>query len=319
MQTSVIICCYSFERLDGVHRAVESLLKQTYVPQEIIISVDNNSDLYAELTRHYEETLAGDSAKSVGCIIRVVLNEEVRGLSPTRNVGIRASTGDIVAFIDDDAVADAGCMHALTEPFLKNESIIVVGGRAIPRWENGKEPLWFPAELNWVIGCTYEGMPVGTDNSVRNVIGCNMAFRRATFAKTGLFNVDLGRVGKTQGQGEETELCQRIKVEFPEWLIAYNEAAVVYHQVPKWRLTLKYIWTRSYNEGYYKAKIKKSFSEDPNAISMESNYLSFLLLKAIPLRIKNIGSINYLCQIMIILYCVMATGAGYLSGLAHSK
>jgi hypothetical protein len=119
--------------------------------------------------------------------------------------------------------------------------------------------------------------------------------------------------------GEETELCQRIKMVFPSSMIVYNEAAIVYHRVPECRLSLNYIWTRSYNEGYYKAKIKKSRSEDLNTISTESDYLSFLLLKAIPLRIKNIGSINCLRQIMIILYCIVATGSGYLIGLAHNK
>lgn len=319
MQTSVIICCYSFERLHDVYMAVESLLRQTVIPGEIIISVDNNRELYTELTRHYQEPSAGDSAKATGCKIIVVVNEEAKGLSPTRNAGIVASTGDIVAFIDDDAVADTGCLHALIDPFSKNESVIAVGGKAIPRWEDGKEPLWFPAELNWVIGCTYDGMTVGADKSVRNVIGCNMAFRRAAFEKAGLFNLELGRVGKTKGLGEETELCQRIKVEFPGALILYNEAAIVYHLVPKWRLTLNYIWTRSYNEGYYKAKIKKSRAKDDNAETTESSYLAFLLLKAIPLKMKKLGNINYLRQVMIIVYCIVATGFGYLIGLTSKS
>jgi len=315
MQTSVIVCCYSFERLDDVHSAVESLVRQTVVPHEVIVSVDNNRELYAELARHYPEPSVGDSAKSIECKISVVLNEEAQGLSPTRNAGILASTGDIVAFIDDDAVADTGCLQALIDPFLMNESVIVVGGKAVPRWEDGKEPRWFPAELNWVIGCTYDGMAVGADKSVRNVIGCIMAFRRVALDKSGFFNLELGRVGKTKGLGEETELCQRIKRESPEALITYNDVAIVYHLVPKWRLTLKYIWIRSYNEGYYKAKIKKMRTKDDHSETTESNYLAFLFLEAIPFKMKKIGDINYLRQVIVMLYCIIATGAGYFSGL----
>lgn len=166
-----------------------------------------------------------------------------------------------------------------------------------------------------MIGCTYDGMTVGADKSVRNVIGCNMAFKRAAFEKAGLFNLELGRVGKTKGLGEETELCQRIKTALPGALIKYNDAAIVYHLVPDWRLKLKYIWIRSYNEGYYKAKIKQSRAKDDNAVATESSYLEFLLFRAIPLKIRKLGNINYARQVMIIVYCILATGFGYLIGL----
>lgn len=137
MKTSVIICCYSFERLKDVHMAVESLLMQSSVPQEIIISVDNNNELYTELKRHYQEPMVGDSAKSIVCQIIVVLNKEARGLSATRNAGIAASSGDIVAFIDDDAIADFNCLQGLIGPFLENESVIAVGGKLYPAGKMG--------------------------------------------------------------------------------------------------------------------------------------------------------------------------------------
>lgn len=55
--------------------------------------------------------------------------------------------------------------------------VMGVGGSIVPRWESAR-PGWMPRKLDWVVGGTYRGMPA-TTAPVRNLIGCNMSFRRA--------------------------------------------------------------------------------------------------------------------------------------------
>jgi glycosyltransferase involved in cell wall biosynthesis len=85
---SVIICCYTEERLQDIREAVASVQSQTRQPEEIILAVDNNRALYERL----KEEFAGQ--------VIVVLNDTIRGLSATRNVGIAAAQGDLIAFLE---------------------------------------------------------------------------------------------------------------------------------------------------------------------------------------------------------------------------
>ena len=68
-----------------------------------------------------------------------------------------------------------------------------VGGRVNAAWD-GRRPRMFPPEFDWVVGCSYRGLPE-RQAPVRNMIGANMAFRREVFDAVGGFRSDVGRVG----------------------------------------------------------------------------------------------------------------------------
>jgi len=104
--------------------------------------------------------------------VNVIENREAKGLSGSRNSGVWASTGDIVAFLDDDAVADPRWITIMA-PLFENPSICGVGAAAEARWIGAKSQ-WFPDEFLWVVGCTYRGLEPGT---VRNGLGCAMGLR----------------------------------------------------------------------------------------------------------------------------------------------
>src|SRR5579864_8214361 len=89
---SVIVCAYTEARWRQMLDAVESLRAQTLAPSEIILAIDHNPEL-AERTKE--------------CIADVVVieNMEDRGLSGARNTAIRIAKGDIIVFMDEDAVA----------------------------------------------------------------------------------------------------------------------------------------------------------------------------------------------------------------------
>jgi hypothetical protein len=69
-----------------------------------------------------------------------------------------------------------------------------VGGSATAVWTGGPRPRWLPAEFDWIVGCTYVGQPTRTAH-VRNLVGCNMSFRREVFDIAGGFSDRIGRVG----------------------------------------------------------------------------------------------------------------------------
>ncbi len=320
LTVSVIICAYTRERLGDIHEAVASVLSQTRKPGEVIISVDNDERLYDELAESY-----GNGNQPVP--VRVILNTAGKGVSETRNCAIRAAGGDIVAFIDDDAVAAPDWLDNLGRHFqdpVPSRHPVAVGGWVAPLWLNGSRPRWFPEELDWIVGCTCRGLPVER-GGIRNVPGCNMAFTRDVFARVGFFRSDIGRTGKASGVAEESELCIRLRKASPGSPILYEPGASIHHKVPSWRLSPVYLIRRSFDEGFFKARIQglhrpaacppaEGNSSAPKTLSIEASYLRYLLFTAIPGRLRRFYRRGSFRQIGAIVASIIATGTGYLVG-----
>jgi glycosyltransferase involved in cell wall biosynthesis len=300
-RVSVIICCYTFERYDDIREAVTSVLCQSTPAHEVIVVSDHNPELLAALRADLPPAT----------VLR--LNEGPRGLSAARNTGVAAATGEVVAFIDDDAVAERTWLAALAAAF-DDPAVVGAGGPIVPRWMDGPRPGWFPPELYWIVGCTYRGMP-RQGRRVRNVIGCNMAFRAGALRSVGMFHTDVGRVGKATGIGEDSEICLRLTAADPDAVIVFEPAAVVHHKVPAWRVSPRYLLKRSYDEGYYKNVVRAlgaRASRQP--LSTENAYLSYLLLRSIPRRLMSATRPRALPQAAAIALCIAATATGYAAG-----
>ena len=255
-QVSVVVCAYSNERLPQLKETIASLKKQTYAPSEIVLIVDHNPELQAELERS-----AGDS-------LRIAPNTGDRGLANARNTGISLATGELVAFIDDDAAADSRWLEELVACY-QDPAVIGAGGRIDPVWEGGAKPAWMPEEFLWVIGCSYRGMAEG---SIRNMIGCNMSFRSSVFEEVGGFNPDIGRLGSQPLGCEETEICIRALERWPGKRIMYTPGARVNHHVSLSRQTVRYFARRCYFEGVSKVVVRRLWGGA--ATSAEGDYLS---------------------------------------------
>src|SRR3954452_989319 len=154
---SVVICCYTEDRWDDLVRAVESMGMQTVACRELIVVVDHNPALYERARAALE------------CI--VVENAEGKGLSGARNTGIATAQGALVAFLDDDAAAAPDWLHWLTD-WHEDVRVIGAGGMLEPWWVSGA-PRWFPEEFNWVVACSYRGLPE-TTRVIRNPLGGSM-------------------------------------------------------------------------------------------------------------------------------------------------
>lgn len=230
MRVSVVICAYSDERWDDLVAAVESVREQSFAPHEIVVVVDHNPDLLVRV-----HGLDG---------VIAVPNTQTRGLGGARNSGVAASTGSVVAFLDDDAVASKTWLESLAAAY-RDPGVLGAGGAIEPLWSHGR-PRWFPDEFDWVVGCTYRGMPE-SPTDVRNLIGCNMSYRRDVLDALGGFRLGYGC--------DETEFCIRARRRWPRGVLRYVPEARVFHRVSPDRARWRHFRSRCFFEGGSKAVV----------------------------------------------------------------
>jgi GT2 family glycosyltransferase len=253
---SVIICAYTLERWGDIQAAVDSLRRQSHPPHEVLLVADHNPDLLERARAAFPE-------------VRCMANGGPQGLSGARNTGVSAASGDVVAFLDDDAAADPDWVARLLDAY-RDADVIGVGGGVLPAWK-GPRPDWFPDEFLWVVGCSYEGLPV-TRAEVRNPIGANMSFRRAVFTSAGDFDPTMGRLGKDAAGCEETEFSIRARKASPGGRILLEPGAVCHHNVSPDRLTRQYFRRRCRAEGRSKALVSRLTGTD-QALGTERAYV----------------------------------------------
>jgi GT2 family glycosyltransferase len=240
LSVGVVVCCYTAGRLDLTLAAVESLLCQTCQPDRVLVVVDHNP----VLTRRLRQELPRH--------VLVVSSDGAPGLSGARNTGAARCPTDVVAFLDDDAVAAPDWLEQLLAAYA-DEGVLAAGGRVLPLWQD-RRPAWFPDELGWVVGCSYLGMPTRR-GPVRNVIGAGMSLRRDALLAAGGFAPHLGRIADRGAGCEETELCLRLRTVDPRCEVLHEPAAVVHHVVPADRGTWSYLARRCVAEGRSKATV----------------------------------------------------------------
>jgi GT2 family glycosyltransferase len=266
----VVICVYTERRWDQLTAAIASAQEQTPQPHQVIVVVDHNDLLYARL----RSTLAPD--------VVLLQNRFARGLSGARNTGVEASSGEVVAFLDDDAAAAPGWLAGHARHY-DDPVVVGVGGSVHPVWGGG-EPAWFPPEFAWVTGCTYVGLPTQVSD-VRNPIGANMSFRRSPVGSAGGFREGLGRVGTMPLGCEETELAIRLRSVMPAGRILHDPSAVVQHHVPADRSRFSYFARRCWAEGHSKALVSQLAGAE-RALSSERSYVT----RTLPLGVcRNVG------------------------------
>ncbi|GAA2624524.1 glycosyltransferase family 2 protein [Streptomyces vastus] len=262
---SVVICVYTEDRWEDILAAVSSVRAQSRPALETLLVVDHNQALLDRLSKEYKETRE----------VRVLANAGPRGLSAGRNTGIAVSRGEVIAFLDDDAVAERDWLHHFAEAYT-DPRVMAVGGRTFPIWASGRRPAWFPEEFDWVVGCTYKGLPPGRVQ-VRNVLGGNASFRRSAFDVAGGFATGIGRDGDKRPLGcEETELCIRLTRAQPDAILLIDDRAVIHHRVPEVREHFAYFRTRTYAEGLSKALVARSVGAD-KGLESERRYTTRVL------------------------------------------
>jgi Glycosyl transferase family 2 len=238
--TSVVIAAHTLERRKALTDAVLSVLNQQQSPREVVVAVDNNTELYEWVRRELPDAVA-------------VHNQGGRGASATRNFGAQVAAGSVLAFLDDDAVARSDWLQNLTAP-LARPGVVGVGGQVEPIWL-GRPPRWMPEEFLWVVGASYRGMPSNA-GPVRNAWSENMAVSKADFWAVKGFREGFGKTGQ-RSQPEDTDFCIRLTDAMPGRTWWYEPLARAGHCVPTSRATLKFFVQRCYNEGHGKAELAR--------------------------------------------------------------
>jgi len=297
-RVSVIVCAYTWHRWDVLRENIASVAKQTQPALETILVIDHNPELL-------------EKAREVFAGIGIIANAGTRGISAARNTGVAVARGEILAFLDDDAVADETWLEELTRSY-SDSAVIGTGGAPYPRWEGGRAPSWLPHEFYWTVGCGYRGLP-GEAAPVRNPIGASMSFRREVFERVGGFRVGLGRVRKTPLGCEETELAIRAREAFPGGSVMHAPQARVEHLVPIERTSWSYFRARCWLEGQSKALMTDNVGT-ATGLSSEWSYT----LKTLPtgvlrgLREALRGKWSGLGRAGVIVAGLVITTAGYL-------
>ena len=264
VSTSVVICAYTPQRWDRLLSAVRSVQAQETPAHEIVLVIDHHNELLGRVRQALPS-------------LDVVANEGPKGLSGARNTGIARSSGAVVAFLDDDAVAKPDWLTHLLAHYA-DAQVLGVGGSAMPEWETPAPP-WWPREFGWVIGCSYRGQPTSAA-PVRNLMGCNMSIRKSVLESVGGFESSLGRTADRPLGCEETELCIRARARFPNAEFIYEPLASVRHAVPRERASWSYFRARCLAEGISKAQVARSVGQAA-ALSAETAYLRRVLPSAV--------------------------------------
>jgi glucosyl-dolichyl phosphate glucuronosyltransferase len=221
MQLSVVVC--TFNRYDALANCLDALRPDTQTAPgtayEVIV-VDNTPKANRRSRRGFRVD------KWATC-------DEI-GLSNARNTGIAAAQGDIIAFIDDDALPVREWCREVIGVFGRHPQALAAGGKAVPEYPGGFGPAWMTPKLTEYLSCVDWGEDEHVLRDGEWIVGANMAFRRGVFEGAALFDPGLGRKGNLGLlSNEEIALIHRIGRQH----IVYSPAMMVRHVISQDRLT----------------------------------------------------------------------------------
>jgi Glycosyl transferase family 2 len=299
LAVSVVVCAYTELRWEQTRGAVKSVLGQRPRPAQVLLVVDHNAELAARARRELTGVL-------------VLESDGARGLSGARNAGLRAATQSITAFLDDDAEARPGWLASLIEPY-RDADVVATGGSVHPWWPALRPP-WLPSVFDWVVGCSYLGLPDSVA-PVRNPIGANMSMRTRPALEVGGFDASLGRSAGGPRGCEETELAIRLTAKAPRSVILYVPAAAVDHHVGNERLRFSYFLRRCWHEGLSKAAVVR-LAGSSAGLERERRHVAVVIPAALlrDLRCFVAGDAGAFMRMTAAIAGLAVTAAGYVTG-----
>ena len=201
-QISVVVCTYNRAAL--LEKALRSLFAQQPAGLNFeIVVIDNNS---ADETPRVVESLKAESP-----IPLRYFRETRQGNAYARNAGVDQAAGSIVAYMDDDVIADENWVAGISRAFAREPELSFVGGRILPVWENDP-PSWLTS-AHWA---PLALLDYGTEpleiagQSPRGLLTANIAIRREVFDEVGGFLTSLQRVKGAIGSMEDHEFLMRV-------------------------------------------------------------------------------------------------------------
>lgn len=228
-RVSVIVCSYNGSRT--IRDTLDALERVDYPDYEVIVINDGSTDSTASIAAEYDVRL---------------ISTENRGLSNARNTGWHEATGEIIAYIDDDAYPDPHWVQYLAWTFMTTD-YVGVGGPNIAPPGDGE-----------IADCVANapGGPVHvliSDMEAEHIPGCNMAFRRSALADIGGFDP------RYRAAGDDVDVCWRLMERGGK--IGFHAAAMDWHHR---RNSLKMYWKQQLGYGKAEALLEEKWPEKYN-------------------------------------------------------
>jgi GT2 family glycosyltransferase len=235
-RVSVVVCSYQGSR--RIARCLDGIGRLEYPNFETIVVDDGSRDDTATVASRYADAR--------------VISTEHRGLSHARNVGMRAATGEIVAYIDDDAHPDPHWLDYLVHTFSSTDHA-AVGGPNIAPPDSGL--------VAQSVACS-PGNPTHvllSDDEAEHIPGCNMAFRRSRLMEVGGFDP------RFLAAGDDVDICWRLRER--GWTIGFSPTAMVWHDP---RSTLQTYMRQQAGYGRAEGLLEQKWPERYNAAGQAS-------------------------------------------------
>jgi cellulose synthase/poly-beta-1,6-N-acetylglucosamine synthase-like glycosyltransferase len=207
-RVSVVICAYNAERT--MDACLASLRNLNYPDYEVIVVNDGSTDRTPAITAEHKRAYDADPTGPP----MVIIDQPNRGLSVARNVGMEASSGEIIAYTDSDCVPDPDWLYFLVYKFLRN-GFVAVGGPNFPP----AEPSLVPAAV-----AVSPGGPTHVllnDEVAEHIPGCNMAFTKKVMQEVGGFEPIFAAAG------DDVDYCWRLQNK--GYTVGFSPAATVWH------------------------------------------------------------------------------------------
>ena len=223
---SIVVVTYNRKKL--LKQCLESVINQNFIDTYETIVIDNGS------SDGTEEFVKNEYNNNV----TIITNNRKKSLAACKYFGTQKANGDIVAFIDDDCYASNNWLTAIKESLLKYD---FVGGMVLPI-PNMKFPRWWRYSLDWLIGIAQK------PNRTFLPIGSNVAFKKCVLDALPLGANHMG-VDENQLHPDLEDNYRVKKALNLGFSMIINPQMIIYHHVPKYRLKIKYLMKRSYEEG----------------------------------------------------------------------
>jgi len=225
MELSIIICTYN--RAQFLPDALISLKEQNLDKSkfEVIIINNNSTDATESISKNFEKENPDISFQ--------YHIESSQGLSYARNKGIEVSKGKIIAFIDDDAIAEPDYAENILSTVDQYPEYTGFGGKVLPIFPDKKEPAWMSKYIQGVVSKVDYGETTGPFDKKKYPVGCNMIFRREVFDELGAFNVNL------KYRSDDKYIFLKLREHNKK--ILYTPTIVVHHNIDASRLTEEFI------------------------------------------------------------------------------
>ena len=237
-KATIAICTYN--RASLLQLCIESLsnLKFPNTDFEVVVvdnnSSDNTEEVYKQMASRFPQLKLN------------YIKESQQGVGYTRTRGAREAKGEIVAYIDDDCMADENWLQYIVDFYFKHPGAMSTGGKIVPKY---LVPVagWFGKYFWGLVGHYDQGNKIFQMRGVRYPSGANMHFRKAAFEKYGYFDGNLGRSGKSLMAGEEKAMYLKL-INYDEE-VYYLPHVVVHHHVEGNKFDKAYVRRHSYGIG----------------------------------------------------------------------